>query len=306
MPRASLFRTLLAVVSLALLTAPALAGRRHHGHHHAYGPVADCGPAGCGPAPTCEPQVVTKTIMVPHIDYKTMTVSDVVCKPVFRQKTVPITRMVPETIAVTRSVPVVTPEARTRTVTYQVCHMNYDVVNDTITIQVPHTEMRQGTRTECRTVTDTVMRTVTECSGYCDWRTYVDCHGCVQTCRIWVPQTITKQVPVTVSRPEYVEVPYEYPVTVCRPEVRNITRRIPKPTYETKTREVHFTVPVTNYVERQFPKTVFRPVTEDKLVTYTEMVQEQVERVITVPVCTMVPKVVTYTVGCGGCATCGH
>jgi len=291
MSRTSAFHTLLAAVLLSLMTMPALAGHRHH-----HGPVADCGPAGCA---VCQPQTVTKTILVPHTQYKTMTVSAVVCKPVVRQKTIPVTRLIPETTMVTRMVPVVTPAARTRVESYQICHMNFETVNDTVTIQVPHTEMRQGTRTVCRSVTETVMRTVCEDAGHYDSRAYTDCHGCVQTCRVWVPQTVTRQVPVTVSRPEYVEVPYEYPVTVCQPETRTIARRIPKPTYETKTREVHFTVPVTSYVQRQMPHTVCRPVTEEKLVNYIEMVPETVERLIAVPVCTLVPQTVTCTVGCG-------
>jgi hypothetical protein len=51
------------------------------------------------------------------------------------------------------------------------------------------------------------------------------------------------------------------------------------------------------------PHTVCRPVTEEKLINYTEMVPETVERQITVPVCTLVPTTVTCTVGCG---SCGH
>jgi hypothetical protein len=222
-----------------------------------------------------------------------------------RQKAVPVTRMIPDTTSVVRRVPVVRLEARSREETYTVCHMNWEVVNDTITIQVPHTEMRQGSRTECRTVTDTVMRTVCEDAGFYDTRYTVDCHGCKQACQVWVPKTVTREVPVTVCRPEYVEVPYEYPVTVFHPEERNVSRRVPRPTYENKTRVINYTVPVTDYVEREFPKTVFRPVTEEKLVSYTEMVSETIERQVTVPVCTMVPKTISYTVGCADCAPYG-
>jgi hypothetical protein len=73
--------------------------------------------------------------------------------------------------------------------------------------------------------------------------------------------------------------------------------------YETKSREVAYLVPVTKYVERQVPHTVCRQVTEEKVVNHTEMVPTPVERTVTVPVCTMVAKQVSYTVRCcsGGC-----
>jgi hypothetical protein len=60
---------------------------------------------------------------------------------------------------------------------------------------------------------------------------------------------------------------------------------------------------VPQQVERQFTQVVCKPVTEEKVITYCEMVPETVERQIQVPVCTMVPKQVSYTVPCGGC---GH
>src|SRR5688500_5292379 len=65
-------------------------------------------------APIQTPAVVTKTIMVPHVEYQTRTVPDVICTPVARQKTVPVTRMVPETHMVVRRFPVVTPQPRTK------------------------------------------------------------------------------------------------------------------------------------------------------------------------------------------------
>jgi hypothetical protein len=41
---------------------------------------------------------------------------------------------------------------------------------------------------------------------------------------------------------------------------------------------------------------------EQRTVNYTVMVPQRVERQVTVPVCTMVPKQVTYQVPtCGGC-----
>jgi hypothetical protein len=264
-----------------------------------------------------KPQVVTKTIMVPHVEYQTRTVPDVICTPVVRQKTVPITRMVPETHMVVRRIPHVTHEPRTRIQTYTVCHMEYDLVKDVISVPVPYTEMRQGTRTVCNMVAETVMQTITEETGH-----YEDVpskegpiqkggpeqgplqKGPIQKERVWVPEIIKKQVPRTVYRPEYSQVPYEYPVTLTRYESRPITRTIPRPRYETKHREIHFTVPVTNYVEREVPYTVCRPVVDYQVVNYTEIVRTPTTREITVPVCTMVPKTITYTIE--ACETCDY
>lgn len=291
------------LVGCLLATPWAEAGRRHHfgAHHAAY--AAPCGPAGCAVPVPAEPQVVTKTIMVPQTTYKTMTVSDVVCKPELRQKMVTCTRMIPETTMVTRPIPVVTLEPRTRIESYRVCHMSYETVTETIQVPVPHTEMRQGVKTVAKPVYATEMRTVCRPAGRYEPRCTIDCHGCAQTCSVWVPGVETVEVPVTVCRPEFVEVPYSYPVTTCKYEPRTVTRQIPRPTYETKTREVAYTVPVTKYVDRQVPHTVLKPVTEEKMVTYTEMVPTPVQRTITVPICTLVPQEVTCTVGC---ATCGN
>lgn len=259
--------------------------------------------------PIQKPQVVTKTIMVPHVEYQTRTVPDVICTPVVRQKTVPVTRMVPETHMVVRRFPVVTPQPRTKIETYTVCHMDFETVHDTITVPVPHTEMRQGMRTVCNMVKETVMQTVTEEGGH--WEDVPSKFppiqkggpeqgplqkGPVQKERVWVPEVIKKQVPVVNYRPEYTQVPYEYPVTVTHLEKRPITRTVPRPRYETKHREIHYCVPVTNYVEREVPVTVCRPVVDYQSVNYTEIVRTPTTREITVPVCTMVPKTITYTI----------
>src|SRR5688500_4214947 len=79
-------------------------------------------------------QVVTKTIMVPHVEHQTRTVLDVICTPVVRQKTVAVTRMVPETHMVVRRFTVVTPQPRTKIEAYTVCHMEYDQVKDVISV----------------------------------------------------------------------------------------------------------------------------------------------------------------------------
>jgi hypothetical protein len=113
---------------------------------------------------------------------------------------------------------------------------------------------------------------------------------------------VTEQVAVTVWKSQLVEVPYSYDVVVCQPEVRQITQRVAKPVYETQNREIVCTVAVPKLVEKQVPRTNYKPVVENKVVNCTVMVPVKVERQVTVPVCTMVPKQVTYTVPV--CQTC--
>jgi hypothetical protein len=118
---------------------------------------------------------------------------------------------------------------------------------------------------------------------------------------------VSEQVPVTVYKPQFSQVPYNYEVVVCHPEQRTVTHQIPRPVYETRTREVTCVVPVPKQVERQVPHTTLRPVMENKIVNYTELVPERVERQVQVPVCTLVPKQVTYAVPppCGPGMACG-
>ena len=273
-------------------------------------------------SPRAAPQVVTKTIYVPHVTYKSITVTDYVCTQVPRQRTVHVTRMVPETRMVVRRFPVVTPQTRTAIQSYMVCHMDYEKVQGTTTVCVPYTEMRQGVRTVCNMVKETVMQTVTEEGGHWDIVTPSGpvqkgaeqaplqkgpIQAPIQKGRVWVPEVIKRQVPVTTWRPQYTQVPYEYPVHLTRLEARPITRTVPRPRYERKEREVHYTVCVTTYEEREVPFTVCRPVVEERVVHYTELVRTPVAREVRVPVCTMVPKTITYTIQpCYSCTPCGH
>lgn len=253
------------------------------------------------------PQTVTCTVMVPQLTWKTITVPDVVCRPETRQKEVTVCRMVPETTMRTCVETIMVPERRTSTVPYTACRMTYETVSRQVTVMVPQTEMRQGTRTVCKPVA--VQSTRTVCRDLGGWTTqcYVDRCGCQQTCRVWAPNVVTEQVPVTVFRPQYSQEPYTYQVVTCRPEQRTITQQVAKPVYETKTREVTCLVPVPKQVQRQIPQTTFRPVTENRVVNYTVMVPHRVERQVQVPVCTLVAKQVTYVVPppCGPCAACG-
>ena len=168
---------------------------------------------------------------------------------------------------------------------------------------VPQTETRQGVRTVCKPVA--VQETQTVCKDMGTWGTqsYVDCCGCTQTCQVWVPNIVTEQVPVTVYKPQFVAGIVHLSGRDLPAEQRTITEQIAKPVYETQTREVSYVVPVAKQIERQVPQTTFRQVMENKVVNYTVMVPQRIERQVTVPVCTMVPKQVTYAVPppCGAC-----
>jgi hypothetical protein len=261
------------------------------------------------PSPAKEayaPQVVTKTIMVPQTTYKTITVPAVVCKPEVRQKTVAVCRSIPETTFETCLETVMVPERRFKTVSYNACRMTFETVTRPITVMVSHAETRQGMRTVCKPVPTQETQTVCRDLGQWSTKSYIDCYGCEQTCRVWAPNVVTEQVPVTVWKPSFVEEPYTYTDIVCRPQTREITEHIPRPVYETKTREVAYLVPVPKQVERRIPRTTYRQVTEERVVNYTVMVPQHIERTVRVPVCTMVPKQITYTVpACPPCDRCG-
>jgi YTV len=252
----------------------------------------------------CGPQYVTCTIMVPQTTYKTITVPAVICRPETRQQNVTVCRMVPETQMVTCKSTICVPEQRTATQNYTVCRMVPETVSRQITVMVPQTETRQGTRTVCRPVAVQETRTVCKDMGHCETRCYVDCCGCTRTCEVWVPNIVTEQVPITVYKPQNYQENFNYQVTVCHPEQRTITQQVAKPVYETRSRQVNYTVPVAKQIERQVPQTTLRQVTENKVVNYTVMVPQKIERQVTVPVCTMVPKQVTYAVP-PPCSSCG-
>ena len=256
-----------------------------------------------GPAPeACVPQVVTKTIMVPQVTYKTITVPTMVCRPEVRQTTVKVCKLLPETKDVACHMTVMVPEERKQTVAYTECRMTFEDVVRNVTVMVPHTETRQGVRTVCKPVQVQEMQTICKDMGKWATKTYVDCCGGTCTCQVWVPNLVTEQVPVTVYKPQFVEEPYSCEVVVCKPELKQVTMRIAKPIYETKTREVICTVAVPRFVERKVPVTTCRPVYEDKVVNYTALVPTRVDRQVTVPVCTWVPKTVTCPVpACNGC-----
>jgi hypothetical protein len=191
---------------------------------------------------------------------------------------------------------------------YRTC---YDAVCEQKTVTavryVPETHYRQCVETYCRPVYETAerevcytvcqpvteMRTVRVCSGH--WETQpvptcapAACTPCgpaaaVQTCQVWkpeiiekqvpctryVPQTMTKKVPYTTCRMVTEQRTHQVPYTVCRPEQ-----------YQT-------TVPCVRYVAKQVPYTV------------TQCVPVVVER--QVPVQVRVPA----TCAPSACGPCG-
>jgi hypothetical protein len=273
------------IAALALACSAACAG--HHG--------PACGCVQCAP-----PQLVTQTVMVPQVAYKTITVQAMACKPEVRQATVMACRLVPETNLVNCQKTVVEWQRRSWTENYTACRMTYETAQQQVTVMVPHRELRQGVRTVCKPVAAQVMQTICKDVGQWTAKSYVDCNGCTQNCQVWQPNIVTEQVPVTIYQPRFVEEPYQYDEIVCRPEVRNVTMQIPKPVYEAKTREVSCAVPVCRQVPVQVPVTTYRKVAEPKVVNYTALVPVPVTKQVQVPVCTLVPKTVTCLAP-GGC-----
>ena len=95
--------------------------------------------------------------------------------------------------------------------------------------------------------------------------------------KVWVPNCVTKEVPVTVCKQVVEDQPYEYNVTVCKPETRTCQVRVCNFETQTKTRTV----------------TVCEYETETRTRTYQtcKMVPEQMTKEVQYTVC--VPKTET-------------
>jgi hypothetical protein len=308
-----------------LLATSAEAGRRHGG-------CATCAPA-CGPV--CQPcityQQVQRTVLVPTVATETRTISVAKCRPEVRQYTYTVMREVPETRQVNYEYTVMVPENRVRTEQYTVCVPVQRVVQQPYTVMVPYQETRTATRTICQMVPETVMQTVYECGGH--WEEHCTqqqvscpascdpCASCVQTCcmpitcRVWVPETIAKQVPVTCMKPQYVQQPYNYTVTLCRPEQRTQDVTLCEFRQEVRSREIPFTVCVPQKRVATQNVTTIKCVPEQRTGQYTVMVPYQEQQQIQVQVCKYVPQTVTECVpvcsyetaywGCGSCVSGG-
>lgn len=123
--------------------------------------------------------------------------------------------------------------------------------------------------------------------------------------RVWKPEIVTEQVPVTVWRNQMVAEPYEYPVTVYHPEVRQQKRKVCEYVNQEKQREVQVTVCVPQQREAVRNVTSYRTVAEPQVQRYTVQVPVTVQKEIDVQVCRMVPKKVLYRVPVGGYSDCG-
>ena len=125
--------------------------------------------------------------------------------------------------------------------------------------------------------------------------------------RVWRPNYVTEQVPVTVWRNQMSAEPYQYTVTVCRPEVRTQKVKVVEYVPEERTQDVRYIVCVPQQRERVRNVTSYRMVAEPHTQNFTVHVPHTVSKEVTVPVCQMVPKQVTYRVpvwnypvdGCG-------
>ncbi|MEK6248978.1 MAG: hypothetical protein N2C12_12415, partial [Planctomycetales bacterium] len=195
-----------------------------------------CGVVSCGTTYVEQtvlcPQYVTETRMCTSTAYRNET----------RERTVVVHKRVAETAARTCEVTVMVPQVQTKTVSYTVLKpvtrtvsQQYNVrvpvwseVEQSYAVQTPCVETRQANRVVCRRVPYTVMKTVCRDAGswinqnvqvpYCD-----PCgNKAVQTVcrRVYVPQTVTEQIPVTCYKTEQVAEPYQYQVTVLKPETR--------------------------------------------------------------------------------------
>ena len=206
----------------------------------------------------CREKVVTVYRSVPETHQVTRQYTVMV--PEQRTRTVAYTAYRPVYDVVERQYQVCVPVYSNVEQQYTVQVPVYRTEERTYTVKVPHQEMRSrrppglqgrsGTQ-EMRTVTcdeghwDTCVEEV-PCGGSCCRRRCClskcgSCGGCCGTrtvCRkVWVPNVVTKQVPVTVCRTVMEEQPYEYCVTVCKPETRTCQVRVCD--YKTEVRTSH-------------------------------------------------------------------
>jgi hypothetical protein len=222
---------------------------------------------------------VVKTILVPRIDYKMARVPVVGLQPQVREKTVTVVRVVPEFQTVVRQVPVLVEEERTRTETYTECRLVEEEVSREVVVMHPRVEVRETVRGTSRPVLVQETRTVSKDVGGWAVKRWTDAHGCVRSCRVWVPRIVEEEITLTLPVLEAVETPVQEEVVVFEPETKTVTERICRPVVETKTRDVVYTVCVEKLVEREFTEVSWRQETEEQVVNYLvpELVTEERE-----------------------------
>ena len=235
--------------------------------------------AYCEPCPPSGPQ------LVPIWVKEKRTVQELVCRPVQKEKTIQVPRTVVETKTETRLCTVMKPVTETRTVRYLVRIPEWKEIEQTVPVCVPKVITCQGTRRVCKRIPVQTVRTVCYDAG--QWVCQTD--KCGRVSRVWCPNIVTKQVPVTTYRIEWEDVPYTYQRTTY--ETKYTTRKVRVCTYrcEERTKEVPCVRYVPETVERKVRVPVCKVVTEAKKVRYTEWVSEVVEKEIEVSVCKWVP-----------------
>ena len=278
-------------------------------------------------------QLVERTVQVPTMVTERRVVHVTVCRPEVRERTVNVQRLIPEMHKVRDFYTLMVPRTETRLETCRVAVPVWREVVQEMTVQVPTQELRKGTRHICRPVQVQETRSVTcdrgqwedvvvdvGCSTYGygygrRQRFYggVDAQGgvgydagCAPTvthmvCRVWKPNLVTEEVPVTVWRTETIEEPYEYQVTVYHPEVKSQRVKVCDFVTEEKQREVQVTFCVPERRETIRDVTSYRTVIEPRVEQCIVQVPHIVAKEVEVQVCRMVTKKVVCRV-----PVCGH
>lgn len=273
------------------------------------------GPVYCGPTYQTVERVVYRNVMVPE----TRTISATEYRPQIQERMYTVHRQVPETKQVTQTVMVAVPVQKTRTVNYHVTRQVWEEVDQQYTVNVPHTETKTGVRTVCRPVQVQTTRTVCRDQGYFENVTCaVPCHyrhcggGCGScggcgvvhvTRRVWRPNYVTEQVPVTVWQNNYVQEQYQYNVTVCHPETHTRKVRVCRYVSEPHSKQVAYTAYEHQARQQTRNVTTYKVVAEQRKQQCTVMVPQQVQKQVTVMVCRTVADTVTCQVPvyCNSC-----
>jgi hypothetical protein len=275
-----------------------------------------------------EDRVVERTVYVRETTMETRTVQVTECRPEQRVNEVKCVRRVPYQETVTEDYVVMVQQTHMKKIVETVYKPVMETVRQEYTVMVPHQEMRTGYRPVTTCVP--TQRTFTVCVDRGGWQERTiqvpcssypvrcgqcggcgayggnrcgGCNGCgacpppmtTRVVRCWVPNIVKEQVTRTVMVPQTVNQPYQYAITVCSPEKRVRDVQVCRQVAEQVTREVPVTTCVPEKRQRTFQVTKYRDEVDVKQVPYTVMVPYTVDKEIQVPVCRVVPKVVTQT-----------
>jgi hypothetical protein len=272
-----------------------------------------CGCAACAPAYREVERKVYRTVMVPE----KRTIQTTEYRPEIKERTITVYRRIPETTQVKETVIITVPVQKTRTIHCNVTRQVWEEVDRDYTVLVPHTVTKTGVRTVCRPVQIQTTRKVCRDEGHFEDVKYtIPCrrchhrHGCRScggcgvvhvTRRVWRPNYVTVEVPVTICKNTYEQVKFEYDVTVCRPVVRTHKVRVCRYVTEKQERQVTYTDYEKREVEQTRTVTTCKVVAEERKQRCTVMVPYQVEKEVTVMVCRTVAETIICRVPvCGG------